>query len=167
MWQERRFREMEDLTGLLIRKMIEADLEQVVAIDQVSFSLPWPSSSFIYELKDNFSSRSWVAEMDRRVAAMMVGWLIMDELHIATIATHPDYRRRGIGKKLLLHALRAAKAEGVTRAFLEVREGNHAALSMYRNLGFAEDGRRNEYYKDNNEDAILMSLNDLGHIHGD
>lgn len=155
------------MVDVVIRKMIEADLEQVVAIDQVSFSLPWPARSFHYELTDNFTSRNWVAEVDGRVAAMMVGWLIVDELHVATIATHPDYRGRGIGKKILIHALQAARDEGVFRAFLEVREGNAAAIKMYQNLGFVEDGRRKEYYKDKNEDAILMSLNDLTHLQGD
>jgi len=155
------------MVDVIIRKMTEADLEQVVAIDQVSFSLPWPARSFHYEVTDNFASRCWVTEVDGRIAAMMVGWLIVDELHIATIATHPDYRGRGIGKKLLVHALYSAKAEGVIRSFLEVREGNAIALKMYRDLGFVEDGRRKEYYKDNNEDAILMSLNDLGHLQGD
>ena len=155
------------MSDVLIRRMVEADLEQVIAIDQVSFSLPWPARSFHYELTDNFTSRSWVAEVDGRVAAMMVGWMIVDELHVATIATHPDHRSRGIGKRLLVHALCSARDEGVIRAFLEVRENNVVALQMYRSLGFVEDGRRKEYYKDNNEDAILMSLNDLEHLQGD
>jgi [ribosomal protein S18]-alanine N-acetyltransferase len=157
----------EYLSGLLIRKMTHADLEQVIAIDQVSFSLPWPARTFSYELDENFTSRCWVVEVDGKVAAMIVGWLIVDELHVATIATHPDFRRRGIGKKLLVHALYTAKGEGVVRAFLEVREGNAIAQQMYRSLGFTEDGRRKEYYKDNHEDAILMSLNDLAHLQGD
>jgi ribosomal-protein-alanine N-acetyltransferase len=66
----------------------------------------------------------------------------------------------------LIHALRAAKGEGVIRSFLEVRESNVVALNMYRSLGFVEDGRRKEYYKNNNEDAILMTLNDLTGIEG-
>lgn len=157
-----------DLSGLLIRKMTHDDLEQVIAIDQVSFSLPWPKRSFQYELDENFVSRCWVADLDGQIAAMMVGWMMMDELHIATLATHPDYRGRGIGKKILIHALCWARdKEGLLRAFLEVRESNVVALQMYRSLGFVEDGRRKEYYKDNNEDAILMSLNDLGHLQGD
>ncbi|MBI3166300.1 MAG: ribosomal protein S18-alanine N-acetyltransferase [Anaerolineales bacterium] len=156
-----------DLPGLHIRKMTEDDLEQVVAIDQVSFTLPWPLSSFHFEVKDNLSSRHWVAEMDGRILAMMVGWLIVDELHVATIATHPDYRGRGIGARLLVHALISARQEGVGRAFLEVREGNAVAMKMYRGLGFVEDGRREGYYADNHEDAILMSLNDLGRLQGE
>ena len=148
--------------------MTHADLEQVIAIDQVSFSLPWPQRSFQYELDENFVSRCWVAEVDGRIAAMMVGWMMLDEMHIATIATQPDYRGRGIGKSILVHALcRARDDEGLIRAFLEVREHNAVALNMYRSLGFVEDGRRKQYYKDNNEDAILMSLNDLTRLQGD
>ena len=156
-----------DLSGLFIRKMSEDDIEQVVAIDQVSFSLPWPARSFKFEVMDNESSRSWVAVLEGRIVAMLVGWLIVDALHVATIATHPDFRRRGIGRQLLTQALLAAKAEGATRSILEVRASNETALEMYRSFGYVEDGRRNEYYKDNNEDAILMSLNGLDHLSGE
>ncbi|RJP53489.1 MAG: ribosomal-protein-alanine N-acetyltransferase [Anaerolineaceae bacterium] len=144
-----------------IRKMTLDDLEQVVAIDQVSFSLPWPPRSFQFELTDNEASRCWVADLDGRIIAVLVGWFIVDEFHIATIATHPEFRGQGIGRRLLLHVLGSAKEEGAIRAFLEVRESNLIALKMYRDLGFVEDGRRVKYYKDNGEDAILMSLNHL------
>lgn len=154
------------MTDVLIRKMTEEDLEQVVAIDQVSFSLPWPVRSFHYEVTSNEVARCWVVEIDGHVAAMMVGWLMVDELHVATIATHPDFRRQGLGKKILVHALLAARDEGVIRAFLEVRERNEAAQNLYRSLGFVEDGRRKEYYKDTREDAILMSVDGLDHLQG-
>ena len=144
---------------MLIRKMIHTDLEQVIAIDQLSFTLPWPARSFHFELTDNMASRCWVVELDNKVIAMLVGWFIVDELHIATFATHPDYRGRGIGRELIIHALRSAKEEGAIKSFLEVRENNLVAQNMYRDLGYIEDGRRPKYYKDNGEDAILMSLN--------
>jgi ribosomal-protein-alanine N-acetyltransferase len=145
----------------VIRKMALDDLEQVSAIDQVSFSLPWPARSFQFELTDNPASRCWVADMDGRVVGMLVAWMIVDEIHIATFATHPDYRQQGIGKNLLLHTLRSAKEEGVVTSFLEVRESNDAALEMYRKFGYVESGRREGYYKDNDEAAILMSLASL------
>ena len=153
--------------SLVIRRMAMEDLEQVIAIDQVSFSLPWPSRTFQYELTDNPASRCWVAELDGRVAAMLVGWLIVDELHIATIATHPDFRGQGIGKAILLYALRSARDDGALKSFLEVRASNVTAQKMYKSFGYVEDGRRKEYYKDNAEDAILMSLNDLNHLPGE
>ncbi len=145
----------------VIRKMTLDDFDQVVAIDQISFSLPWPARSFRFELTDNPASRCWVVELDGRVVAMLVGWFIVDELHIATIATHPEFRGQGIGRDLLSHALRSAREEGAVKSFLEVRESNEVAQKMYRSFGFVEDGRRSEYYKDNAEDAILMSLNHL------
>lgn len=153
-----------DLSGFSIRKMIQSDLDQVVAIDQVSFSLPWPARTFQFEVYDNPTARCWVVEFDKKIIAMIVSWLIIDELHVATIATHPDFRMQGIGKKLLLHALKTARAEGVIRSFLEVRASNTAAIKMYESFGFVEDGRRKEYYKDNNEDAILMTLYDLSSL---
>lgn len=153
-----------DLSGLFIRKMTMNDLEQVVAIDQASFSLPWPPRSFQFELTDNPAARCWVVERDGKIVAMLVSWLILDELHIATIATHPDFRKQGIGQTLLNHVLKSAREEGAARAFLEVRASNHAAIEMYKKFGFIEDGRRKEYYKDNHEDAILMTLNDLSRL---
>ena len=144
--------------SLLIRKMLMNDLEQVTQIDAASFSLPWPARSFQFELTDNPASRSWVAELDGLVVGMIVAWLIVDDIHIATLAVYPEYRRRGVGRALLTHALTAAKAEGALRSFLEVRESNLAARKMYLNFGFVEDGLRKRYYKDNNENAVLMSL---------
>jgi ribosomal-protein-alanine N-acetyltransferase len=150
--------------SVILRKMTLDDLEQVVAIDQVSFSLPWPRSSFHFELTDNPASRCWVAELDGRVAAMLVAWFIVDEIHIATIATHPDFRRQGIGEKLLSFTLQSAKDEGAVSSFLEVRENNAAAIMMYRKFGYVESGRREGYYKDNGEDAILMTLASVNFI---
>jgi [ribosomal protein S18]-alanine N-acetyltransferase len=147
--------------SVILRKMTLDDVEQVVAIDKMSFSLPWPTSSFHFELTDNPASRCWVAELDGRIAAMLVAWFIVDEIHIATIATHPDFRKQGIGKKLLLFTLQSAKDEGAVSSFLEVRESNDTALMMYRKFGYVESGRREGYYRDNGEDAILMTLDSL------
>jgi [ribosomal protein S18]-alanine N-acetyltransferase len=142
-----------------IRRMTLDDIEQVVAIDQNSFSLPWPERTFRYEVSENSASRPWVVDVDGGVVAMLVIWFIIDEAHVATIATHPDFRRQGFGRKLLTHALMAAKKEGALKALLEVRESNDAAQEMYLKLGFIEVNRRSQYYSDNGEDAILMNAN--------
>lgn len=147
--------------NLVIRPMTLEDVPAVHEIDVLSFSLPWPERSFHFEIVDNDVSRPWVAEVDGRIAAMLVLWFIVDEAHIATIATHPDFRRQGIGEKLMVAALVAVREEGATRAFLEVRAGNLGAQALYKKYGFIVDGVRPGYYKDNNEDAILMSLNGL------
>jgi ribosomal-protein-alanine N-acetyltransferase len=147
--------------NLLIRKMTLEDIPAVVELDQLSFTLPWPERSFRFEVTDNPASRCWVVEMDGRIAAMLVGWMLVDEIHIATIATHPDFRRQGIGRQLLAYALRHALDEGARSSFLEVRESNLPAQEMYRQFGYEATGRRRRYYKDNDEDAILMNLEPL------
>ncbi|GAB4463087.1 MAG: ribosomal protein S18-alanine N-acetyltransferase [Anaerolineales bacterium] len=144
-----------------IRRMTLDDLPAVVALDQMSFSLPWPERSFRFELTDNHASRCWVAEADGEIVGMLVAWLLVDEAHIATLATHPAYRRRGIARELLSRALREMAEEGAVTSFLEVRESNTAAQALYRQFGYEAVGRRKRYYKDTDEDAILMTLNGL------
>jgi len=150
--------------NVTFRRMLEADMPAVHQIDHSSFSMPWPERSFRFEVTSNPAARCWVAEAEGQVVAILVIWMIVDEAHIATIATHPEFRRQGLGRDLLVHALQEAVQEGAQRAFLEVRAGNEAALAMYRRMGFAEDGRRQRYYRDNGEDAILMSLDLQGKI---
>ena len=148
---------------VLIRPMQATDIEAVTAIDRISFSLPWPERAYQYELNDNPASLLWVAEInpsegERRVAGLVVAWLILDEAHIATLAVHPDFRRNGIGESLLLTVLKDAFLKGASQAMLEVRAGNSAAINLYRCFGFEIAGRRLSYYRDNNEDAVLMNL---------
>ncbi len=145
----------------VIRKMTLEDIPAVIDLDHKSFSLPWPERSFRFELTENPASHCWVAELDGKVVGMIVVWLIVDEAHVATIATHPDFRRQGIAKSLLSHALLRLIEEGARSSFLEVRENNVAAQEMYRKFGYEVTGRRRRYYSDNDEDAILMTLNSL------
>ncbi|GAB4504378.1 MAG: ribosomal protein S18-alanine N-acetyltransferase [Anaerolineales bacterium] len=147
--------------NLVIRKMTLNDVPAAHEIDVLSFSLPWPERSLLQEVTDNPMARCWVAEVDGRLAAMLVLWLIVDEAHIATLATHPDFRGRGIGERLLVEALNLAYNEGARTALLEVRAGNELAQRLYRKLGFEIVGRRPHYYKDNHEDALLMTLSTL------
>lgn len=137
------------------------DIDQVHALDRLSFTLPWPASAFRYELMENPHSLLWVVETGYpgpQIVGMAVTWIILDEAHIASIAVHPDYRRHGIGAWLLLISLRDAIKNGVSSATLEVRAGNLAAQRLYRRFRFEEVGRRPRYYRDNDEDAILMTV---------
>jgi len=139
-----------------------SDIPAVAAIDQASFSLPWPEGSYRYEVASNQAARCFVAEDGNgEIAAMIVSWMIVDELHIATIATRPDCRRTGIGSRLLKEALSDATTCGARSVFLEVRESNLAAQEMYYKFGFKITGRRPRYYRDNGEDAVLMTLEPL------
>jgi len=157
---------------IILRPMELKDVEQVYAIDVLSFSLPWSERSYRFELTENKNSRPWVAEAvdaggAHQVVGMVVTWVILDEAHIATIATHPAFRRRGIGRRLLVRVLEDAAEHGAQKVFLEVRRNNLAAQKLYEQFGFRVTGVRPRYYVDTQEDALLMTLEplDLNDVH--
>jgi len=152
--------------SLRIRPMRLDDLPQVSVIDRLSFNLPWPESSFRYELLDNPRSLLRVAEIDLpgggcQVVGAFVVWLILDEAHIATLAVHPDHRRSGVARSLMVDLLKEIIPQGTRLATLEVRESNVPAQSLYHRFRFSVVGRRLRYYHDNYEDALIMSLDNL------
>jgi ribosomal-protein-alanine N-acetyltransferase len=146
----------------LIRRMTMEDLPRVLQIDRLSFPVPWPERTYRYELTENSAAHLIVAEAaDQTVVGYAGYWLLVDEAHISTLAVHPDYRRRGIGEELLRTALRDGAERGADLATLEVRPSNKAAVDLYRKYGFEVVGRRTRYYRDNDEDAWIMSLKGL------
>ncbi|PKO00266.1 MAG: ribosomal-protein-alanine N-acetyltransferase [Chloroflexi bacterium HGW-Chloroflexi-4] len=134
------------------------DLDEVMRIDHASFALPWPESSFRFEIEKNECSRCWVALKVQQMVGIMVAWLIVDEIHIATFAVDPSYRRQGIAQKLLAYTLVEGLNSGGKIGFLEVREGNLPARRLYEKFGFEDVGLRKNYYKDNGENAVMMNL---------
>ncbi len=149
--------------NITVREMELRDIPRVREIDLASFSLPWPERSFRFEITENPASRLWVAERQlpdgqRVVAGMIVMWLVLDEAHIGTFAIHPDYRRQGVGQKLLAESLLQAHELGVRQCYLEVRRSNVAAQQLYHRFGFEVVSVRNRYYRDNGEDALMMTL---------
>ena len=144
-----------------IRRMTVEDVPAVAELDRISFSLPWTERSFQFEVSSNPASRCWVAEQGGQIIGVVVAWLLLDEVHIATIATRPEFRRQGIAQALLAHVLKLGAKDGALSSFLEVRASNVAAQAMYHKFGYEETGRRLRYYKDNGEDAILMTLDGL------
>lgn len=151
---------------ITIREMRQEDIQAVQEIDRLSFSLPWPLSAFEYELFENPGSLLWVAEISepegkKKVVGMLVIWLILDEAHIATIATAPEYRCRAIAKKMLLAGLKSIAISNIETVTLEVRVNNTPAVNLYRSFGFEIVGTRPHYYVDNHEDALIMTLSHL------
>jgi ribosomal-protein-alanine N-acetyltransferase len=159
-------------SSLTIRPMGEDDIPQVREIDRVSFSMPWSESAYRHEIADESRSLALVAEAEKQerasqeegpqtrgaqIVGLLVVWLIVDEAHIATIAVHPDFRNSGISRILLAVGLKSSIKRGARSATLEVRVSNQAAQNLYRSFYFKLVGRRNRYYRDNNEDALIMS----------
>ncbi|HHV61773.1 MAG TPA: ribosomal protein S18-alanine N-acetyltransferase [Firmicutes bacterium] len=139
-----------------IRLMQYDDLDHVVEIESISFPTPWSRNAFASELFHNSRACYLVASVDGRVVGYVGTWLILDEAHVTNIAVHPDYRRQGIGEKLLRSMMALAGSRGAKRMTLEVRVSNKPAQRLYEKLGFVRIGLRRGYYHDNNEDAIIM-----------
>ncbi len=148
-------------TPLIVGPMRMADIAAVLEIERLSFSAPWPAFAFEQELSANRLAHYRVARLGDRVVAFGGIWLMVDEAHITTFGVHPDHRRRGVGRRLLLELAEAAIQLGSTRMTLEVRVSNEPAQALYRSFGFAVTGRRVAYYSDDGEDALVMTTADL------
>ncbi|MCW5941054.1 MAG: ribosomal protein S18-alanine N-acetyltransferase [Fimbriimonadaceae bacterium] len=135
----------------------ERHLPAILEIEALCNTSPWSEQSFRNELV-NRESTFLVAIGDGNVVGYGGAWRVIDELHVTTVAVHPDHRRRGIAKRLMVRLLEEGRDEGLACSTLEVRAGNEAAIRMYENLGYASVGLRKRYYPDNREDAVIMWL---------
>jgi ribosomal-protein-alanine N-acetyltransferase len=148
--RERQFRDV------VLREMIHTDIPQIMAIEESSFPTPWTYGIFTRELELDFS-HNYVFDLHGEVIAYTCTWLIEGEVHIMNIAVKREYRRRGLGMALLGETLRRACGMRAKFVFLEVRESNERALSLYRRLGFDIVHVRKGYYTDTQEDAFIMA----------
>jgi len=141
----------------MIRPACAADLDAIDEIERHSFKTPWPRATFEGELAREWAHVDVVLDDRDRVVAFCNYWLVVPEVNILAIATHPDQRGRGIAARLLAHVLAAARAAGCTLAALEVRASNQPAIALYTRAGFTTVHTRTRYYQDD-EDALVMSL---------
>jgi [ribosomal protein S18]-alanine N-acetyltransferase len=142
-------------TGVVLRPAAATDLDEVVAIERVSFAdPPWSRQSFASLLGDPRVRFTVACAPD--VVGYVVTWVVADEGEVANLAVAPDRRRRGVGGRLLDGAVADALAAGVRSLYLEVRESNAAARALYSARGFLTVGRRPSYYRNPVEDALLL-----------
>jgi [ribosomal protein S18]-alanine N-acetyltransferase len=146
---------------LVVEPMRMGDVPAVLEIERLSFSSPWPAYAFEQELTTNRLAHYVVARSEGRVVGFAGIWLMVDEAHVTTFGVHPDHRRRGVGRRLLLRLAELAIGLGTARMTLEVRVSNEAAQALYRSFGFRVAGRRIAYYSDDGEDALVMTTSEL------
>jgi ribosomal-protein-alanine N-acetyltransferase len=149
-------------TAFAVDWMTLDDLTEVVEIEEVTGLNRWGYDSYRRELLTNPRAIMLVARAaiptERGILGFFAGWTVEDELHINNIASHPNYRRIGVGYRLLETALDQGARRGISRVFLEVRASNETAQSLYRKFGFKFVNRRRDYYRFPTEDAFVMKL---------
>jgi ribosomal-protein-alanine N-acetyltransferase len=149
--------------SLALDRMRPEDLDEVLAIERASFTMPWSRGAFLYELQQNRVARCWVVRVGAgEVIGYLCLWEVADELHITNVAVRPDTRRQGVARALLRSVMEDGRRRGFKMVVLEVRPSNRHALSLYESFGFRVVGRRHGYYYDTGEDALVMEI-DLGH----
>lgn len=145
---------MEDLT---IRKATVEDIYEIMEIEAESFSTPWSYEALETELTKNFLAEYIVIEYKNKAIGYGGVWIIYDEGHVTNIAVRKDYRGKGIGSLIVGSIVKICDAKKVKKITLEVRKSNLTAQNLYWKYGFEKEAIRKAYYKDDNEDAIIMN----------
>jgi len=151
---------MEKAAKYEIDNINPSDIDQILAIENVSFPSPWPRQIFEREINAENSYKRAI-RFSGSVVAYLVTWTIYDEVHILNIAVHPDFRKIGLGERLLRDCLDFSYDRGLKLAVLEVRTSNNSAIKLYEKIGFKTLRVRKKYYSDTGEDAYVM-LYELG-----
>lgn len=138
-----------------IRPMRLSDLKEIVDIENASFPRPWSLNSFVTQLS-NEGSFCLTAEDNGQVIGYLIATQYVEVWHLLDLAVREDYQRRYIATDLLEHFMDKT-AHGHHRGYtLEVRKSNRGAIKMYEGFGFICTGIRKAYYRDNDEDALIM-----------
>ncbi len=141
--------------GVGLRAATLGDIPALVAIERASFSDPWDTRAFV-SLLSAAASHVQVATEQERVVGYAALVLAADEAELANLAVADAARGRGVGRQLLSWAMARARDAGASAMYLEVRESNTVARALYGSAGFDEIGRRRRYYRDPDEDALVM-----------
>ncbi|MCO4744597.1 MAG: ribosomal protein S18-alanine N-acetyltransferase [Proteobacteria bacterium] len=140
----------------MIRRAVASDAEAIAAVEGAGAFHPWTAASVQAQLALR-TVRALVVEVEGHIHGHLISSVVVDEAEVLTVVVHPDARRRGFGRELLATATLTWRAEGVLRAFLEVRAGNAAARRLYEEAGWTESGRRADYYGVG-EHAVIYSV---------
>lgn len=141
---------------LAIRRMRQEDVPLVAELEQQTFTDAWSENALLETLAQKQTILLTAFE-DKKLIGYVILYYVLEEGEIARIAVSPDYRRQGVGARLLLELESLCLDNGISKLLLDVRESNVAAYSFYEEHGFVKDGIRKNFYIGPKEHAILMS----------
>lgn len=146
---------------LIIRKMSIDDVDNVASLEAQCFSHPWSRQAFLDALNNDYYM-IYVAYLDDCHVGTACYTKALDEADISNVAVLDNCRQRGIAYLLLKELLNEGHSKGVNHFTLEVRRGNSPAIKLYEKLGFVSEGIRPKFYRDPEEDAVIMWHHDFG-----
>ena len=146
---------------IVIRRMFEYDIDAVLSIEKECFTVPWSRDAFLTEIRENKCARYLVLTVNEVIVAYAGVWLVINEGHITNIAVTEKMRGNGYGERILRELIQVCVDSGISWMTLEVRRSNKTAQNLYRKLKFEQVGYRKGYYSDNNEDALVMTLDSI------
>lgn len=144
------------MSGFSISGLRPEDIPQIHAIEELSFTDPWSLRSLQEELINPFAVY-FVCRQGSRVLGYIGTRVLVGECHVANVAVHPHWRRRGVASCMMEALVEYAKAEALAFITLEVRASNGEAIALYQKFGFAQQGVRPGYYENPREDALLLT----------
>ena len=131
-------------------------LNDCIKIDQKSLKGLWTKSQWERELIDPKRICIGVKDLEtKKLLGLCSAWLLVDELHIISMAIHPLHQRNGLGKLLLSDLIKRTNWFEIKKIYLEVKNSNEPAIAFYKSMGFKIVGNRSNFYKDGN-DAIIF-----------
>lgn len=141
-----------------MRPMEERDAAAVYAIERAAYEFPWTKGVFADCVRAGH--HTWLMEFDGELCAYAIMTVGSGEAHLLNLCVKPGHHRRGFGRALLDQMIEVARRENAEVLFLEVRPSNHAAIQLYRTLGFNEIDTRPDYYpaRKGREDALVLAL---------
>lgn len=140
-----------------VRRMTMEDGAAVAEMEHQLFSDAWSEKSILETLEQK-NSICLMAEKAGRAAGYILAYTAADEAEIARIAVAKELQRQGVARTLLAELEAICRTEAIAKILLDVRSGNEAARSLYEKAGFTEDGIRQRFYENPEEDAVLMSM---------
>lgn len=147
---------VDEMSKIEILKANAEHLDDIMIIENLSFTIPWSRESIMEEILGNKMANYLSASLDGTIVGYAGMWSVCDEGHITNIAVHPEFRGIGVGNLLMEGLISEARKDGITRMTLEVRKSNIIAQNLYKKYGFVVYGSRKSYYADNKEDALIM-----------
>ena len=133
-----------------------SDLEEAYKIELDVNPSPWKYETFLSSFE--VGHKGLICKKDNLMIGFIIFSPISPEAHILSISVRNEMQSKGIGTLLLKSMLDQCKVMNYKKIFLEVRVSNEKAINFYEKFGFSKDAIRNNYYTDNSEDALLMSL---------